>query len=74
MENQAEHIARIVREDDEMRARINAEARVTAHGLIQGYLGPDHKVTNMQSFYSALVQALGTRGRRITQRGGLALC
>ncbi len=29
-----------------------------AHVLIQGYLGPDHRVINMQSFYGALVQAL----------------
>jgi hypothetical protein len=26
--------------------------------LIQGYIGPDHKVINMQSFCSGLVQAL----------------
>jgi hypothetical protein len=26
--------------------------------LIQGYIGPDHKVINMKDFYSALVQAL----------------
>lgn len=32
--------------------------RARAHGLIQGYLGPDHKVINMRDFYSALVQAL----------------
>jgi len=30
----------------------------TAHGLIQGYIGPDHKVIDMKAFYSALVQAL----------------
>jgi hypothetical protein len=58
MEDQAGAITRIVEEDAEFEARIEAEARATAHGLIQGYLGPDHKVTNMQSFYSALVQAL----------------
>ena len=28
------------------------------HTLIQGYLGPDHKVLNMANFYSALVYAL----------------
>jgi len=28
-----------------------------AHGLIQGYIGPDHKVIDMKAFYSALVQA-----------------
>ena len=28
------------------------------HALIQGCLGPDHKVIDMKAFYSALVQAL----------------
>ena len=36
----------------------DAKARATAHGLIQGYIGPDHKVLDMKAFYSALVQAL----------------
>ena len=36
----------------------DANARATAHALIQGYLGPDHKVIDMAAFYSALVQAL----------------
>jgi hypothetical protein len=27
----------------------------------QGYIGPDHKVIDMKSFYAALVQALGAR-------------
>ena len=31
----------------------DAKARATAHALIQGYLGPDHKVID---FFSALVQ------------------
>jgi hypothetical protein len=34
------------------------EAQQIAHGLIQGYIGPDHRVMDMQSFYGALVQAL----------------
>ena len=42
--------------------RIQAEARATAHGLFQSYLGPDHELINMQSFYSALVHALVRRG------------
>lgn len=58
MEDQAEAIKRMVREDDELEARADAEARATAHALIQGYLGPDHRVMDMQSFYSALAQAL----------------
>ncbi|MGD8550804.1 MAG: hypothetical protein PVJ46_12075 [Methyloceanibacter sp.] len=30
----------------------------TATGLIQGYIGPDHKVINIRAFFAALVQAL----------------
>jgi hypothetical protein len=29
-----------------------------AHALIQGYLGPDHKVIDMERFFTALMQAL----------------
>jgi len=36
------------------------EAQQIAHGLIQGYIGPDHRVTDMRSFIGALVQALQT--------------
>jgi membrane-bound acyltransferase YfiQ involved in biofilm formation len=36
----------------------DAKAREIAHGLIQGYVGPDHKVIHMKAFFSALVQAL----------------
>jgi hypothetical protein len=57
-EDQAELVARLVAQQEEFEARIDAEARATAHGLIQGYLGPDHKVISMGDFYSALVQAL----------------
>ena len=39
------------------------KAHETAKGLIQGYIGPDHKVIDMKAFYSALVQAL-TDARR----------
>jgi len=37
---------------------IDAKARETVHGLIQGYIGLDHKVIDMKAFYSALMQAL----------------
>ena len=37
---------------------VDANARQKAHALIQGYLGPDHKIRDMKAFYSALVQAL----------------
>lgn len=60
MEDQAKAIARIVREDDELQARMDADAKATAHALIQGYLGPDHRVIAMNNFFSALVQALKT--------------
>jgi len=42
---------------------IDAKARATAHALIQGYLGPDHKVISMSDFFSALVQALKDAAR-----------
>jgi hypothetical protein len=34
------------------------EAQQIAHGMIQGFIGPDHRVMDMPSFYGALVQAL----------------
>jgi len=42
----------------------DAKVRQTAHGLIQGYIGPDHKVIDMKAFFSALVQALRGAGRQ----------
>lgn len=35
-----------------------AWAKDLAHGLIQGYIGPDHKVIKMESFFAALSTAL----------------
>lgn len=58
--DQAEMVTRLVREQEATEARREAEARATAHGLIQGYIGPDHKVVDMPNFYSALVQAIRT--------------
>ena len=37
---------------------VDNKARETAKGLIQGYIGPDHKVIDMKVFFSALVQTL----------------
>jgi hypothetical protein len=34
------------------------EAQQIAHGLIQSYLGPDHRVIDIPSFFGALVLAL----------------
>jgi hypothetical protein len=58
VDKDAEAIMRIVRADAELDAQIDDEARATAHALIQGYCGPDHKVISMADFFSALVQAL----------------
>ena len=38
------------------------EAEQIAHGLIQGYIGSDHRVIDMANFYRALVQALFDAG------------
>ncbi len=46
------------------------KAREVAHGLIQGYIAPDHKVIDMKAFYSALVYAL-QEASRSSMRGGL---
>jgi hypothetical protein len=35
-------------------------AREIAHGLIQGYIGPDHKVIDMRAFVAALAGAEST--------------
>ena len=52
MEDQAKAVARIVREDDELQARMEAEAKATARALIQRYLGPT-------------IQGPGARGQRL---------
>jgi hypothetical protein len=43
----------------------DAKARATAHGLIQGYIGPDHKVLKDESMtplnVSNLQELLGAR-------------
>jgi hypothetical protein len=58
-EDQAGLIARLVEQEEaEQEARIDDKARAMAHGLIQSYIGPDHRVVDMPSFYSALVQAI----------------
>ena len=40
------------------------EAEQIAHGLIQGYIGSDHRVIDMANFYRALVQALEAARQR----------
>lgn len=39
-------------------AMTTLDAEKIAHGIIQGYIGPDHKVTDMGGFFGAIVQAL----------------
>jgi hypothetical protein len=34
------------------------QAEQIAQGLIQGFIGPDHRVVDMKSFFGALTQAL----------------
>jgi hypothetical protein len=34
------------------------DAKKIAQGLVHAYIGPDHRVMDMPSFYGALVQAL----------------
>ena len=58
MKDQAEQVARIVEQEVAFQEKMHAKASKTASALIQSYLGPDHKVTNMERFYSALSQAL----------------
>jgi hypothetical protein len=40
------------------------DAQQIAHDLIQGYIGPDHRVMDMTRFYEALVKALQEAHRR----------
>ena len=39
-------------------AMTTLDAEKIAHGIIQGYIGPDHIVTDMGGLFGALVQAL----------------
>ncbi len=57
-DDQAAMVAELVAKQAELDEGVDAVARAVAHGLIQGYIGPDHRVLDMPSFYSALVQAL----------------
>jgi hypothetical protein len=58
MKDQAEEVTNLVEREVAFQERMKADAGKTATALIQGYLGPDHKVIDMPSFYSALSQAL----------------
>jgi hypothetical protein len=58
MREQAEEVARIVKAEADFQERMRAETSKMATALIQGYLGPDHKILDMPTFHSALSQAL----------------
>jgi len=62
--DQAELVERLVRDHEALEDRMEAEARATAQGIIQSYIGPDHKVIKMQDFYGALVFALKSARER----------
>lgn len=58
MTDQAGSVERMVRGQEALDARIDADARATAHALIQGHLDPAHKIRSMSDFFFALVEAL----------------
>ena len=58
MREPSEEIARRVRAEVAFEERLKTEAVKMATALIQGYIGPDHKVLSMSNFHSALAQAL----------------
>jgi hypothetical protein len=51
-------VSRLVREREAMETRREAEARATAHDLIQLHVGPNDRIADVDIFYSALVQAI----------------
>ena len=58
MRDQAEEVIAIVEAEAAFQERMKTDASEMATALIQGYLGPDHKVLDMPAFHSALSQAL----------------
>ena len=58
MREPSEEVARRVHAEVAIQERLKSEADLTATALIQGYIGPDHKVLSMPNFHSALAQAL----------------
>ncbi len=58
MREPSEEVARRVHAEVAFQERVKAEATKTATALIQGYIGPDHKVMSIANFHSALAQAL----------------
>lgn len=64
MEDQAEGSARIVREDDELQARIDAQAKATAHALMQGYPVTRPQIHGHAELLFGLVQTLKAARRQ----------
>jgi hypothetical protein len=62
MRSEGERIEQVVHQA--VQSRREAEARRVASRLIQEHVGPDQSVINLQSFHSALVQALSAARRR----------
>jgi hypothetical protein len=58
MTSNREEITRILREQEAIEVYREEEARQVATTLIQSYVGPDCKVTNLQDLFNALVVAL----------------
>jgi len=58
MREPSEEVARRVQAEVAFQERLKTEATKMATSLIQGYIGPDHKVLSMPNFHSALAQAL----------------
>jgi hypothetical protein len=55
---QAEKTAPFLEHHRAFQQRMKAEAAAKAKSLIQGYLGPDNRVQNIQTFCAALTEAL----------------
>ena len=58
MKDQEKEVTDLVEKEVAFMERMKADADKKATALIQSYLGPDHRVINMQSFHSGLSQAL----------------
>lgn len=58
MREPSEEVARRVQAEVAFQERLKTDADKTATALIQGYIGPDHKVLSMPNFHAALAQAL----------------
>lgn len=58
MKDQAEQVTDLVEKEVALLERMKADTDRQATALIQSYLGPDHKVTDMAAFHSGLSQAL----------------